>query len=69
MDKAMDAKAWHDRNGIVCRTCKHFRGIEAKFGRKKDVLTYCDLHTYGRGRWHFEYCNLWEERDDAETSL
>ena len=69
MDKALEARAWHDRNGIVCGTCKHFRGIEAKFGRKKEVMTYCEFQTHGRGRFAFEYCYQWEENDDAETGL
>ena len=68
-DKATEAKIWHNKNGVVCMTCKHFRGIEAKFGRKKEVMTYCEFNTYGRGRFEFEFCNQWEERDDAEGSL
>ena len=68
--KAAEAKAWHEREGIVCGTCKHFRGIEACFGKEKKVLTYCELQTYGRGRWEFEYCNLWEAKEDeSERSL
>ena len=65
MTKAEEAKQYHQGQGVICGTCKHFRTLESRFAE----ISYCDLSPVGRGRWESEYCNLWEEHDDTQRSF
>lgn len=71
MDKAMDARAWHDKNGVVCGTCKHWRDdVDEKW--TNGHFRYCAFQHCGEvafGRFHFDFCSRWEAADDAERSL
>ena len=68
-EKANKAGQWHLDNGIICNNCKHFQSIPGFEKSGAIVITYCDLHPIGRGRWYYESCSSWEAKDDAETGL